>query len=389
MSEGQEKLQGKPLKYEAIKAAIRSAIDSGELPPGSRLPPERRLAERFDCNYHTVRHALKELKELGLIVRQVGSGTFVAELPAAAEPVPDIQAQSRLGIIFQPALADDYAWKILEHLNNLAGKLNVRIEMRMVNALDAEALRAVAVLQNQECSAIILPWFGNQPHSVLQYFVRHSPLPVVLPDLVPGLEINCMQSPDLFGEGDYAMIEAQCRYMVGVGCRHLALFGPDRTNTTPFQRRLMGYSQFVNSREMEANICLVDDSAASVDRVVERCRRLIPGLGIIAYDDQLAVRLITSLHKLGFKIPDEVAIIGSNDAAACVTANPPLTSVQAPYAFAAEHLIRHALAMADGGSAQTRCHAPINIISRESCGEKHLDPAELARIVASVSHPST
>jgi len=45
--------------------------------PGERLPNERDLAARFGINRHTLRRAIEELVDLGLVERRHGSGTFV------------------------------------------------------------------------------------------------------------------------------------------------------------------------------------------------------------------------------------------------------------------------------------------------------------------------
>ena len=381
------KIVQRPLKYEEIKNAILNHIYSGELPPGSRLPPERQLAERFNCNFHTVRHALKSLKEQNIIVRRVGSGTFINQPEGRITPVkppPGAHATAQLGVIFQPALADDYAWKILEHLNRRAQTIGIAMNLRMVTALDNEAIQSTVALRDQGCRAIILPWFGSQPVTTMQNFVRNSVLPVVLPDLVAGLEKNCFQSPDIFGEGDYAIIEAQCRYLQALGYRKIALLGPDKINTNPFQCRLMGYSRFVNNHNLSALIGLVDDTPASVAKIIERWQPDIPGLAVITYDDTLAFRLIAGLHKFGIKIPEAVAVVGSNDSAECLTCDPPLTSVCAPYDFAAEHLIDHALALGNGNTAQTTLHAPITFALRESCGETRFAADALAKILQTI-----
>ena len=73
-----------------IVSTIQSAIESGELAPGEKLPPTRELAETADINHLTAVRAYRRLRELGLVTSQVGRGTFVrdtapAALPGAAE----------------------------------------------------------------------------------------------------------------------------------------------------------------------------------------------------------------------------------------------------------------------------------------------------------------
>lgn len=53
-------------------------IQSGDLRPGSKLPTEHELAERFGVNRLTVRQAMAELARGGLVSPRQGVGTFVA-----------------------------------------------------------------------------------------------------------------------------------------------------------------------------------------------------------------------------------------------------------------------------------------------------------------------
>ena len=64
--------------HHQVTAAIRRQIDSGELPPGSMLPPEITLARQLGVSRHTMRAGLDALVREGLLVRQRGKGTVVA-----------------------------------------------------------------------------------------------------------------------------------------------------------------------------------------------------------------------------------------------------------------------------------------------------------------------
>ena len=64
-------------RYAEIEAALRDDILSGRQPVGSCLPPEHDLARRFSASRFTVRRALAELRERGLVEPSVGLGTFV------------------------------------------------------------------------------------------------------------------------------------------------------------------------------------------------------------------------------------------------------------------------------------------------------------------------
>ncbi|TSD86299.1 phosphonate metabolism transcriptional regulator PhnF [Mycobacterium sp. KBS0706] len=63
--------------WRQISEALEREIRDGVHPAGARLPTEAELSERFGVNRHTVRRAMAELEERGLIDVTQGRGTFV------------------------------------------------------------------------------------------------------------------------------------------------------------------------------------------------------------------------------------------------------------------------------------------------------------------------
>jgi GntR family transcriptional regulator len=65
-----------PLHHQ-VYLDLRAAIESNELRPGDRVPPERELARRYGCSLITIRRALTELAREQRVERTRGRGTFV------------------------------------------------------------------------------------------------------------------------------------------------------------------------------------------------------------------------------------------------------------------------------------------------------------------------
>ncbi|MEJ6403749.1 FadR/GntR family transcriptional regulator [Yoonia sp. 2307UL14-13] len=88
-----EPVQQEKLSHGVIRQ-IESLILRGILRPGERLPSERELSEKMSVSRPSLREALADLQERGLLASRAGSGVFVADV---------------LGSAFAPALVTLFA----------------------------------------------------------------------------------------------------------------------------------------------------------------------------------------------------------------------------------------------------------------------------------------
>jgi len=79
--------------YQTIASKLRALIEGGEFPPGTRLPGERELAERFGVSRVTIREAEIALEAQGWIAIRIGSGVYVKARPLDGPAgLPDVSA---------------------------------------------------------------------------------------------------------------------------------------------------------------------------------------------------------------------------------------------------------------------------------------------------------
>ena len=71
-------------RYREIEGYLRTLVEGAR--PGDPLPSEAELCERFSVSRMTVRQALSELTNDGLVERRRGQGTFVAHRPVHRRP---------------------------------------------------------------------------------------------------------------------------------------------------------------------------------------------------------------------------------------------------------------------------------------------------------------
>jgi GntR family transcriptional regulator len=69
---------GHEARYRAIAADLAARIRAGRYAAGEALPAQRELSASYGVTLMTLRQALRQLSDEGLIVQQAGRGTFVA-----------------------------------------------------------------------------------------------------------------------------------------------------------------------------------------------------------------------------------------------------------------------------------------------------------------------
>lgn len=74
------RIPGVPL-YVQIRESLRQRISGGLLEPGQKIPSEDELAARYGVSRMTVRNAISDLIDDGLLYRMHGLGTFIAHAP--------------------------------------------------------------------------------------------------------------------------------------------------------------------------------------------------------------------------------------------------------------------------------------------------------------------
>jgi GntR family transcriptional regulator/MocR family aminotransferase len=87
-------LDGEGPLYQQAYRSLRTAILSGALSPGDRLPASRSLCREAGLSRNTVLQAYEQLLDEGYVVAKTGSGTYVAALLPEERPARDGSAEA-------------------------------------------------------------------------------------------------------------------------------------------------------------------------------------------------------------------------------------------------------------------------------------------------------
>ena len=123
-----------------------AAIASGELAPGAKLPPTRRLAALAGINQLTAGRCYRRLQALGAVVSEVGRGTFV-RATAAATRVAHADDPSWQSYVLAPERSDEsdrIVGEIARHVED-AALIPLSAGYPALELIPLAALRAAAV----------------------------------------------------------------------------------------------------------------------------------------------------------------------------------------------------------------------------------------------------
>ena len=110
--------------WKSISQTLETEISARHYGPGDQLPTEAALSARFDVNRHTVRRALAEMAERGIVQSRRVSGVYVSENPATYPISKRVRFHQNIKAAGQ-----------------FPQKRVLRLETRAADAKEAEALR--------------------------------------------------------------------------------------------------------------------------------------------------------------------------------------------------------------------------------------------------------
>lgn len=141
---------------EIVFEDIRSAITTGRLIVGTRLPSEAQLAAKYSVSRPIVREALRSLQTLGLTQTRTGSGTYV--LKAAPGPELSYDGYSARDLIeARPFIEVPAAgWAAIRHTDDQMAKL-----IDLCDRMDKQTDPHKWVLLDTEFHSVIASASGN------------------------------------------------------------------------------------------------------------------------------------------------------------------------------------------------------------------------------------
>ncbi|HEY2246922.1 MAG TPA: PLP-dependent aminotransferase family protein [Bradyrhizobium sp.] len=131
-------------EYLALADTIAAEIADGTLKPGDRLPPQRNFAWERKIAVSTASRVYSELLRRGLVVGEVGRGTFISSEAKRGVAAPSEVSGIRIDLEFNYPLRPDQTALIAKSLDGLQTATALESALRPATSVGGPAIRSVA-----------------------------------------------------------------------------------------------------------------------------------------------------------------------------------------------------------------------------------------------------
>lgn len=307
-------------KYIYIKEHIVSKIRSGEWKQEETILSENELAKKFDMSRHTIRHALSDLASEGWVRKVQGKGTF----PCHKRKI--------VGVMM--TYLDEYIFpEIIEGIGQELDKYDYEIILRYTNNTYEKEKSSLEYFLNQNISGLLIEPTKNayeNPNLDLYKKIDEKGLPIIF---IHGIFHGYNHSYII--EDDFKAGSIATDHLIENGHKRIAcIFKNDETQgidryrgfTAAMDKAGLPYSKTGTIFFTTEN----RNDLFSKDKEKILLNLTKTHTALVAYNDQLSIRIIEILTNNGVKVPEQFSIISFDDSEAAARNSVKLTSVAHP-----------------------------------------------------------
>lgn len=323
-----------------------------------KLPGERVLADELGVSYMTVRKAVSELVEEGILYKDGTKGTFVNNGNSGSKVTHNIGffLDSRI----REGISSPYYSLIFHSLEKEVIKKGFNL-IYFSNFDDLNPLK-----NKKKIDGVVISCFPRLENAIREV---KKLMPIVLIDnassdkSIPSVTID-----------NFNGIVDSFDYLWSLGHRRIG-FIAGLQDSNVGKDRVKGYKSALVSRDISVDNELIytgDYSYSSGEKGANHLLSLKERpTAIMCANDSMAIGAIKAIREKGFSIPEDISIIGFDDIDVASQVHPALTTMAVPIKQIANVSIDILTALIDGADLEYQ-HTilPANLVVRDSCTSK-------------------
>ncbi len=361
----------KPL-YEQIADDIKQQIATGKLKVNEQLSSQQELANTYSVSLITVKKALAKLYNEGVLYSRIGKGTFVAR---ASAPV-DFKKHQTIGFVLRQ-IDSPFFSRILASVERKTGEIDYNLllsssageaqkEDRLIEhflKMGVNGLIIASMSRVYFASPVVRKLQENNFPYVVVSYIADRDISYVGTDHEEGAFLGTSHLVKMgyrnigYINGEEGSLLGELRKKGFLRALHKGqlLFNPDYE----YRLRLRGeWNDYQSGYEIGRQFLSTPDRPEA----------------IFAYNDLSALGFEKAVLEAGFKIPEDVAIVGFDNIKRGVTASVPLTTIHQPTDKIGELAVEMIYKKVEGMETPTQQILKPRLIIRDSCGARKKFP---------------
>lgn len=356
-------------RYQAAKTLIKRMVLSGEVGHNQQLKPELDICRETNLSRTTVRKAIGDLVDEGLLVRYRGRGTFVniRRTPSQRKLLALLSCQ-------HPNITGAYNL-LIQGAQEAASRLGYQLLLANThNETEAALERVMHLNELRVAGTIVVPLQTASSSYSTSHIIQalsQAGQQVVLVDEDSSDE----QQVSVATQNSDAMRELTL-HLIERGYRRIAFLTSVRTPAV--SERENGFRQAMDEHGLEIlpehflEVAGRDPSLQGRQEIDVFMAMRKPPEAIVCLHDLIALNAMARCAERGWRIPEDVAIVGFDDLPQSQTSNPPLTSVHQPLQEIGARALELLVEMLNGKKfVGHHERVACRMVVRESCGSSH------------------
>jgi LacI family transcriptional regulator len=321
-------------KHREVSRQLLAEIAAGKYAVDARLPSEAQLVKRFRVSRPTVARALRDLTAEGIVERRAGSGTFLRSKTNSSTPTRQI------GLLI-PGLGTTEIFEIIcgelaslgrasEYTFLWGGSSHPRLDQDGSREHARELCQQF--IERRVTGVFFAPFELTAGQDEVNRRISQSfceaGIPMVLldRDLAP---FPYSSHFDMVGLDNAAAGYLLAEHLIKLGCQRLA-FVMRPLSASTVERRYAGVREALARHKLE---CSPDSLQVGDPLEAKFLRSLLAGKrwdAVICANDLTAAQLIRTIEQSRFRVPQDIRVVGFDDAKYATLVSVPLTTIQQP-----------------------------------------------------------
>ncbi|WP_027108627.1 GntR family transcriptional regulator [Lacticigenium naphthae] len=316
-------------KYLYIKKDIKTKIAEDTYPLNTKIPSEAELRAVYKVSRHTIRQAISELVNDGLLIKRQGSGTFVSETVISSGNM--VEKSKTIGVI--TTYLSNYIFpSIIRGIESELSNEGYSLMLSSTQNNVANEKESLEKMLNQNVDGLIIePTKSNLLNPNLSYYLKiaESNIPIVMLHATyeelnaPAIALNDVKAGKIATE-----------HLIELGHKDIAII--TKMDDLQGKNRLKGFiSAFYDAKLSFNDDYIIAYDTESKDDLGTKLGKLLENMSsptaFVCYNDQIAISLIHEINKLGKSVPEDFSVVSHDDSHLSQTLpSVKLTTVQHP-----------------------------------------------------------